>query len=407
MSPFLLSFVIGLITIQAQQNMKQYLFHENEQGGQCLDGSPAGFYYSPPPQGSSNLWVINLEGGGACHTQHSCMSRANSSLGSSNYWSKTHRASPPSLSDDPSINPDFYTGHHVYAPYCNGDVWGGQRLTPSTNPDTWGFYFSGHLVFEHIIQYLAYNISTGSLLDAQYILLTGGSAGGMGTFGNIDWLCTEMKKIGKYKDNITVKAAPIAGWFFPGNVTDEPLDPMMPPNDYPHWVANENGGEGHNDSIVVLYDGYLLPNCVQALGKENAWHCGSVHNAYPYIEAPIFVLENKYDQNQIYAQMLMPKNPVTNETIGYVEYYGINMDRSIITQLIDEKNDKNGLFYPSCFDHGTGLSIGGTGGTIINGYNSSQLVGDWFWERNKLPHIVYDTCNSVENQLPCNPAQNS
>merc|ERR1711933_305884 len=114
-------------------------------------------------------------------------------------------------------------------------------------------------------------------------------------------------------------------------------------------------------------------------------------------------MENKYDTNQLEAQFLLPTNTVNNQTIGYVEYFGNDMDRSIITQMIDEKNERNGLFYASCFDHGSGLGIGGKKSTIIDGYNSSELVGDWFWERNKLPHFVYDKCNDDKNQLPCNP----
>ena len=414
--------------LDAQQTMPLYLLPKNEAGGKCLDGTPAGFYYSPPPSGSSDLWVIYLKGGGACHDEQSCLSRANSSLGSSNYWPKTFNPGDSVNSDDPSLNPYFYQGHQVYAPYCSGDVWSGmkhlhlskiyiypssipfehlagQRTAPSSDPDTWGLYFSGHDIFERITQYLAYNMSTGSLLDAKYVLLAGGSAGGMGTFVNIQWLYTELRAKSHYKENVTIKAAPAAGWFFPGNTTDQLSDPMMPPNDYPHWIAGQTGGEGHNDSIDVLYDMYLDPKCVQALGKENAWHCGSVHNEFQFIEAPVFVLENKYDTNQITQQMLMPTKVVNNQTIGYVEYYGMDMDRSILTQLVDEKNEKNGLFYPSCFDHG-GVAIT-SGKVMINGYNISELVGDWFWEYNKLPHFVYDTCNDENNLLPCNPTCNS
>eukprot|EP01083_Nonionella_stella_P035684 97323_1 len=143
MSPFLLSFTIGIIciTIKAEQRMKLYLFPENTPGGQCLDGSPAGFYYSAPSSGSSNLWVIDLEGGGSCYDKVDCMKRANSPLGSSKHWSTTHdpsqQASDKINSNDPSINPDFYQGHQVYVPYCSGDCHGGQRKTPSTDPNTW------------------------------------------------------------------------------------------------------------------------------------------------------------------------------------------------------------------------------------------------------------------------------
>eukprot|EP01084_Bolivina_argentea_P207548 354087_1 len=193
----------------------------------------------------------------------------------------------------------------------------------------------------------------------------------------------------------------MSGWFFPGNTTDQLSDPMMPPNDYPHWVAGENGGPAHNDSSTKLYDGYLDPNCVKGLGEKNAWQCDSVHNAFPFIEAPVFVLEYKFDKNQIISEGQMPTNVVNNNTIGYVEYYGIDMDRSILTQLVDEKNDKNGLFYPSCFDHG-GIGVPNSK-VVINGYHTGEIVGDWFWERNQLPHFIYDTCNNETYKLPCNP----
>ena len=308
------------------------------------------------------------------------------------------------LSNDPNINPDFYEGHKVFCPYCNGDVWSGQRTEPSTDPNTWGLYFSGHLVFERIMQYLSENTD---ILNAKYVLLTGGSAGGLGTFANADWLNNEFKQKANNKD-LVFKAAPVCGWFFSGNTTDQLNDPMMPPNDYPHWVAHQTGGEGHDNSINVLWDSYLSPSCVNGLGANLSWHCGSVHNLYKYIETPFFVMQNKFDTNQLKAQFHLPSNTVNNETIGYVEYFGVDTDRSIVTQMIDITNDKNGLFYASCFDHGGGLGIGTNAAiTKISGYNSSELVGDWFWERNKLPHYVYDTCNNNTYQLPCNPTCHS
>ena len=188
-----------------------------------------------------------------------------------------------------------------------------------------------------------------------------------------------------------------------GNSTDEPDEPMMPPNDYPHWIENENGGNGHNDSVSLLWNSYLDPGCVKALGVNLSWHCGSIHNLFPYIQVPTFVMENKYDKFQIESSMLMPSNNVTNKTIGYVEYYGNDMDRSVLNRVVDNDGRENGLFYPSCFSHTGGLGVGGKGGYKVNGYNSSELVGDWFWDRNKLPHFVADTCNNANDQLPCNP----
>eukprot|EP01084_Bolivina_argentea_P183409 316488_1 len=158
----------------------------------------------------------------------------------------------------------------------------------------------------------------------------------------------------------------------------------MPPNDYPHWIKHENGGQTHNDSVIKLWDSYLLPACVAALGNgsiNNSWHCGSMGNAYQFIETPLFISQNKFDTSQIESsgQMPPPSQQVTNQTIGYVEYYGGDFDRSILNQMVYSKQTKDGLFYASCFDHCQGLWIGNVmKSTFIDGYNSSALVGDWF-----------------------------
>ena len=68
-----------------------------------------------------------------------------------------------------------------------------------------GLYFSGHLVFTHVIQHLTANLS---FADAQNILLTGVSAGGLGTFMNANWLHEEIMKHAKDPEAVTMKAAP-------------------------------------------------------------------------------------------------------------------------------------------------------------------------------------------------------
>ena len=45
-------------------------------GTHCLDGSMAGYYFNAAPGGSSDSWVIFMQGGGACATQADCDQRA-------------------------------------------------------------------------------------------------------------------------------------------------------------------------------------------------------------------------------------------------------------------------------------------------------------------------------------------
>eukprot|EP01084_Bolivina_argentea_P259621 438114_1 len=104
--------MIGSIIIATATEMKLTLLPKGTKGGLCLDGTPAGCYYSPPPSGSSNLWIIFIQGGGWCGSEQSCMKTANTSHGSSNYWNDTVDSDDLNqcgvLSSDPNINPDFY-----------------------------------------------------------------------------------------------------------------------------------------------------------------------------------------------------------------------------------------------------------------------------------------------------------
>eukprot|EP01084_Bolivina_argentea_P105200 188324_1 len=389
----LIRFLLCVVaTVTAEMNL---ILLPNSTNAHCLDGSMAGFYYEAPETKSGDtLWTIFLQGGGACYSKESCTQRANSSLGSSNFWSKTKNG-VSMYSTNVVENPDFYDGNHVFIPYCGGDLHSGTRST-NKDPETWGFYFQGHLIIESIIQYLINNYKLG---QAQNVLLSGCSAGAIGTFGNVDWIS---RKLATVSQTITLKAAPVAGWFYAGNCTDEQSEQWdwAAPNDYPHWLTNTIGGAGHTNGTVGLWQQYLDPECTSK--EEISWHCDTVHVAYKYIKTPILVLENRYDSQQLNGEMDIPSN-VTDETKQYVEYFGYNMLLSMVNQV----ESPNGLFLPSCYDHCTGLTYGNFGGgsttkiTYGNiGYNVTEVLGDWFWERNKIPHILVDNCNS---NLPCNP----
>ena len=77
----------------------------------------------------------------------------------------------------------------VFVPYCTGDEHKGQRTTAPKEAypkGTWGFYFTGHTNLEHIIADLKTSTAP-AIASASHILLTGGSAGGMGVLANADF----------------------------------------------------------------------------------------------------------------------------------------------------------------------------------------------------------------------------
>ena len=56
-------------------------------GGRCADGTMAGYYIHEGTDPS--LYVIFLEGGGACYDEETCIQRTHMHLGSSKYWENT------------------------------------------------------------------------------------------------------------------------------------------------------------------------------------------------------------------------------------------------------------------------------------------------------------------------------
>ena len=88
-------------------------------------------------------------------------------------------------------------------PYCTGDTHAGEVYTASE--ETFNLYFSGRINFDAILDDLK---SSEGLDNATHVLLSGSSAGGVGTFLNADRGAAAFP-------NAVFKAAPIAGWFIP------------------------------------------------------------------------------------------------------------------------------------------------------------------------------------------------
>ena len=129
----------------------------------------------------------------------------------------------------------------------------------------------------------------------------------------------------------------------------------------------------------------------------------------------MFIVENQYDTAQIYANYgRAPKNPKGKEVAqkaDYVSYYGTTMRNSIVLQIKahgqTKAKGKDGMFLPSCLSHA--LSTESTLAAQVSASNSTQqvnwveMVGDWYFERNKFAsHLLIDDCKMTDGQ-PCNP----
>lgn len=377
-----------------------------ELGGRCMDGTMAGYFFRA---GDPDLFIIFLEGGGACSNERDCTQRSKSGMGSSQKWPQTVPGTGGKFglqSSNCTLNPDFCRATMVYMKYCTGDVHSGNNTSPS--PSSWGFYFDGHANLARAVDALEQNHGLGA--PGVKVLLSGGSAGGIGTFRNIDWLASRLP-------NAVVKGAPNAGWFFPGSLPgDEPSD-ALPPSDWAHFEAGTHGSPLDNATAkALLYGGVwnargLVPaDCQAAQGGGDNWtSCASVHTQYKYITTPLFVLENQYDTNQINGQMGAPTAGANaSEQLvleQYVAMYGEAMRNSTAQVLNDapltNKSQPDGIYHPSCYGHPVTEGI-----ALDNHANYLPVLADWFFERNTMSHRLVERCAPTAGvgELPCNPA---
>jgi len=140
--------------------------------------------------------------------------------------------------------------------------------------------------------------------------------------------------------------------------------------------------------------GYLLPACA-ADHPDDAFVCLTADTVYHYVKAPVFVIQNRFDQVCLESEGF-PYNHSGPEPQAYLRYYGRATVVSV-SQVGKGSHVGDGLFLASCLDH-AGDYMAHTK-TEINGTTFVAPVGDWFFERNKLSHMLMDDCGD----LPCNP----
>lgn len=90
----------------------------------CLDGSPPGYYFRKGSGEGTNKWILHLMGGGWCSNTTDCYKRSLTPYGSSMKWTESHEMFG-FLSDNATVNPDFYNWNVGFLMYCDGGSFAG------------------------------------------------------------------------------------------------------------------------------------------------------------------------------------------------------------------------------------------------------------------------------------------
>ena len=361
------------------QPLSRVVFNEsfsNATGAKCLDGTPSGYYIRA---GDPRRFVVFLEGGGACYTVDprapssvSCAARAKTALGSSRFWSPTMTDASNVLSSDPSVSA-FALWTAVFVPYCGGDVHLGTR-TAVVDPAAFPYFFAGHLTVGAVVAQLRAERGLGAAAE---LLLSGASAGGIGSAMNADFVASLLP-------GVRVRAAPQAPWFFP------------PVHNFSQWQSDPNAGPpffGQDSPLSALWQSYLLPACVAAKG---AGFCSSVGFAFPFVATPMHVAQNLDDSNMLFAQLGVPANG-SAAARAYAAPYFEDAMRSSLAQVAAAAGGADALWAPACVAHTENLDM--LGATRVAGETLKASLDAWYFGGSGVPRVLVDGCEGAG----CNP----
>lgn len=343
-------------------------------GALCLDGTPGAFGVLKSPTNSS-VWQIYQEGGGWCYDEMDCSERATGDLGSSAGYPTTFPADYAGgiMSPDCDVNPTFCDANKVYMKYCDGDSFSGARddaLEVADGPVS-PIYFRGHEILMGTLETL---LSDWGLEDAEEVLLTGCSAGGLATYLHTDmvgeWAEANLPQLTKYG------AVPVSGFFL--DHTNIMGDAVYP-EEMAYTFNMANASRGVNQACIADYT---------ASDPDNLWKCNFAHGAYAHTDRPLFALDASFDSWQsgnIFAMGVSDFADCSGDFGECDKYqmYAVNAYQGdFVTQLMQWQSTlsspQNGAFIYQCFTHCAGVSDGYFMGFTVDGVTMADAVDEWW-----------------------------
>ncbi|XP_030448960.1 pectin acetylesterase 9 isoform X1 [Syzygium oleosum] len=358
--------------------------HASAIGALCLDGSLPAYHLHRGFGAGANNWLLQFEGGGWCNDIPSCLERANTRRGSTRYMTKLEVFSGI-LSNNASLNPDFYNWNRVKLRYCDGASFAGDAKFDN---GTSLLYFRGQKIWQAIIL----DLIPKGLGRAQKALLSGCSAGGLASFLHCDNFAEYLPR------NASVKCLSDAGFFL--DERDISLNHTM---------------RSFYDDLISLQgvEKNLDKSCTSSLVYPTL--CFFPQYTLKYITTPFFILNSAYDVYQFHHILVPPSadvhghwnrcklNPAACSDSQLEILQGFRNDMLAALRMFYQYSGRGGLFINSCFAHcqsesqETWLAVDSP---KVNNKTISEAVGDWYYSRRvskeiDCPYPCDKTCHNL------------
>lgn len=326
-------------------------------GAKQLNGNPP--TYELRRNASSTSWVLFLEGGGWCFgaTAEATISSCTTRAGFKRWVEGETLDYGGILGGDCVLNPGFCGWNAVFLHYRDGASFGSNRADPISVKFANGsagarLWMRGRPSFDAIVYELQtiHGMSAASevatftkytsrpqsfLIYVPQVILSGGSAGGLAVFYNLDHLGELLGP------SVRLTGFPDAGFFL-----DEPSQQSASYTYRQNFIAadpvwNVTGSQGTN------------AHCLEAYAKEESWKCLMAQYITPHLQTPVFIMNSAYDAYQLPNIGGLTLCPVStqekpcNDTAA--QMYGMRF-KGIVKAAIAH-DTRNGMFVDSCYVH--------------------------------------------------------
>lgn len=255
----------------------------------CNDGTPFDFQIQLASE-SSKVWVIHLEGGGACNDlANQCSARDRVLTTTSPRVDRELSQTPGCCiqSRDATINPTFATANYVRATYCSSDQWEGATTDrrPSSGDPVNGWYFSGHTNVAALLAVVGERYGLDDSDPNTEVLFSGSSAGGFGAHSNAAVVEAALPKSAARR---RVRLLIDAGWAF------DWIDPDPAPPDFLLGDATVRDAAVWQQTRT-FWGATFDPACEAAVVEPSTCFYGPVW--YPHVAArlPVLIQQSSID----------------------------------------------------------------------------------------------------------------
>jgi len=300
----------------------------------CGDGSPAAYYFRASATGS-NMWIVDLQGGGWCDSEDSCRERCKSGKDVMCTSSGDSTQQVKHGLFDPEQDPALLEANKAYLPYCTSDGHMGDG-------EAFGFQFRGARVVSAVFTALVkrHGLGLGSARDL--VIFSGQSAGGRGAMVNLDYV---PDMLGSSAANVDV-----VGFL------DSPLWIDMAPF--------KSGVKSFGESCRDVY-GYanvtrLGHKCAAAFGEAEQWKCIMGQYRMPHVETPYLLVAAQYDSFQLGTNV--GHRPASPPELAYAADFArrtVALSTGLREGWPSDAARQNGVLSWACYSHATSLDPSG------------------------------------------------